>query len=73
MNLKIFFSPIDESVYEDIIDPTSFLKNISIFSETQPAYKGANMALIGVLGMVGLRLIKAPLKQPMKSGKSFIA
>ncbi len=49
MDLKIFFSPIDESVYEDIIDPTSFLKYINIFSETQPAYKGANMAIIGVL------------------------
>ncbi len=49
MDLKIFFSPIDEAVYEGIEDPTSFLKSISIFAEKQPAYKGANIAIIGIL------------------------
>ena len=47
MDLKIFFSPVDESVFEGIDDPTSFFKNIRIFSEKQPEYKGANLALIG--------------------------
>lgn len=49
MDLKIFFSPIDESVFEDIDDPTSFFQHIRVFSEKQPAYKGANIALIGLL------------------------
>jgi len=49
MDLKIFFSPVDEHVFDDIHDPTSFFKNISIFSEKQPDYKGANIALIGIL------------------------
>ena len=48
MDLKIFFSPIDESVFEGISDSTSFFKNISIFSERQPDYKGVNIALIGL-------------------------
>lgn len=49
MDLKIFFSPIDDTVFEGIDDSTSFFKNISIFSEKQPSYKGANIALIGLL------------------------
>ena len=49
MDLKIFFSPIDESVSEDINDQTSFFKSINIFTEEQPDYKGANIALIGLL------------------------
>lgn len=49
MDLKIFFSPIDESIFEDITDPTSFFKSISIFSEKQPSFKGANIALVGLL------------------------
>ena len=49
MDLKIFFSPIEEEVFEGISDPTSFYKNISIFAEKQPEFKGANIALLGVL------------------------
>ena len=48
MDLKIFFSPIDESIYEDIVDPTSFFKSIKIFAEQQPDYKGMNLALVGL-------------------------
>jgi formiminoglutamase len=48
MDLKIFFSPISESVFEDISDVASFYKNIRIFSEKQPQYKGANIAIIGI-------------------------
>ncbi|NJN28235.1 MAG: formimidoylglutamase [Cyclobacteriaceae bacterium] len=49
MDLKIFFSPVDEAVFEGIDDPTSFFRSISVFAESQPAYKGANIALIGVV------------------------
>jgi len=48
MDLKIFFSPVDESVFNDIEDQTSFFKNIQVFSEKQPSYKGINIALIGI-------------------------
>jgi formiminoglutamase len=50
MDLKIFFSPINEAVYEGIRDPASFYKNIQIFHEKQPVYKGANIAIIGLNG-----------------------
>lgn len=49
MDLKIFFSPIQEEVFDDIADSQSFYKSIRIFHEKQPDYKGANIALIGVL------------------------
>lgn len=48
MELKIFFSPIDEAVFEGISDQNSFYKNIQIFSEKQPGYKGVNLAIIGI-------------------------
>lgn len=49
MDLKIFFSPIDNSIFEDITDPSSFYKSINVFSEKQPSFKGANIALVGIL------------------------
>jgi formiminoglutamase len=48
MDLKIFFSPIEEAVFDEIQDQTSFFKNIQLFSEKQPSYKGANIAIIGL-------------------------
>lgn len=49
MDLKIFFSSIDDSIFEEITDPTSFFKSISVFTAEQPDFKGANIALIGLL------------------------
>ena len=48
MDLTILFSPIDESVYNGIESASSFFKSISFFGEKMPAYKGANIALLGV-------------------------
>jgi formiminoglutamase len=48
MDLTIFFSPIDESVYADITSPSSFYKNIRIFGDKMPSYKEAHIALIGI-------------------------
>jgi formiminoglutamase len=48
MDLTILFSPIDESVYENITSPSSFFKNIRAFTEKMPDYKEAHMAIIGV-------------------------
>ena len=48
MDLTLFFSPIDESVYAPITSSSSFLKNIRFYGEKMPEYKGANLALIGL-------------------------
>jgi formiminoglutamase len=48
MDLTIFFSPVDESLYNDITSPSAFFRNIRVFSEKMPDYKGAHLALIGI-------------------------
>jgi formiminoglutamase len=48
MDLKIFFSPVSEAVLEGIQDTTSFLRNIRVFTDEQPSYKGVNLAIIGL-------------------------
>jgi formiminoglutamase len=48
MDLTIFFSPLDESVFNDITSLSSFYKNIRIYSEKMPDYKDAHIAIIGV-------------------------
>jgi formiminoglutamase len=48
MDLTILFSPIDPSIFSDITSNSSFYKNISIFDERMPEYKGAHIAIFGV-------------------------
>ena len=48
MDLTILFSPVDESVYENIASPTSFYKSIRLFGEKMPDYKDAHIAIIGI-------------------------
>lgn len=48
MDLTIFFSPVDESVYEGIDSASSFFKSISVFGDKMPDYRGARIALIGI-------------------------
>lgn len=48
MDLTILFSPIDENIYHDISSPTSFYKNIRIFSDRMPDFRDANIAIFGV-------------------------
>jgi formiminoglutamase len=48
MDLTIFFSPIEETVYENITSPTSFFKSIRAFTDKMPDYKEAHMAIIGI-------------------------
>jgi formiminoglutamase len=48
MDLTILFSPVDESLYSDITSPSSFFRNIAVFGEKMPDYKGAHIALFGV-------------------------
>lgn len=48
MDLTLFFSPVDESVFSSITSTSSFLKNIKIYAEKMPDYKGSQVALIGM-------------------------
>jgi formiminoglutamase len=48
MDLTILFSPVDESLYQDISSPTSFYKNIRVFAEKMPDFRDANIAIFGV-------------------------
>lgn len=48
MDLTILFSPVDESLYQDISSPTSFYKNIRVFAEKMPDFRDAHIAIFGV-------------------------
>ncbi|MTI40220.1 formimidoylglutamase [Fulvivirga lutimaris] len=48
MDLKIFFSPLDEELFSNIRSSTSFLKNIKANIDNMPDFKGADIAIIGV-------------------------
>jgi formiminoglutamase len=48
MDLTILFSPVDEALYQNITSPTTFFKNISVFTEKIPDYRNAHIALIGI-------------------------
>lgn len=48
MDLTLFFTPVDETLYQGISSQASFLKNIRFFGEKMPDYREANIALIGV-------------------------
>ncbi|MCU0399301.1 MAG: formimidoylglutamase [Cyclobacteriaceae bacterium] len=48
MDLTLFFNPLDESIYSSITTTASFYKNIRIYGDKMPDYKGAHLALIGV-------------------------
>ena len=48
MDLTLFFSPIDESVLSSITSTSSVLKNIKIYGDKMPDYRGAHVAIIGV-------------------------
>jgi formiminoglutamase len=56
MDLTIFFSPIEESVYENIASPNSFFKSINAFTDKMPPYKDAHMAIIGIKEERGSKL-----------------
>lgn len=49
MDLKIFFSPLDESLYEDLNGQNTFFDAIHLHREPTPDLKTADIAIIGVL------------------------
>ncbi len=48
MDLTILFSPVNESIFQDISSPSSFFKNIRVFGEKMPDFRDANIAIFGV-------------------------
>ncbi len=48
MDLTILFSPVDESIHENITSPASFCKSIRIFGDKMPSYREAHIAIFGV-------------------------
>lgn len=48
MELKIFFTGIEESVYADIKPHNALVKSMAIHGEKFPAYEGAHIAIIGL-------------------------
>lgn len=48
MNLKIFFTPVDESLYQEIDDFHSFYENIHVHGFEFPDIKDMDIAIIGI-------------------------
>lgn len=48
MDLTILFSPIDESIYQDIEDPSAVFKSLRIFGDKMPDYSSAQIAIFGI-------------------------
>ncbi len=48
MDLTIFFSPLEESIYNKSYSPNSLFKSIKVYGDRMPDFKGAHIALFGV-------------------------
>lgn len=48
MDLKIFFSPLEEELFEHIRSANSFYKSIKTNIDKMPDFKGADIAIVGV-------------------------
>ena len=48
MDLKKFFSAIDETIVQSIEDVNAFYHSVSINTHEMPSYKDADIAIIGV-------------------------
>lgn len=48
MDLTILFSPLEESIYNKSFPANSLLKNIKVYGDKMPDFKGVDIALFGV-------------------------
>ncbi len=48
MDLTILFSPLEESIYENIQDPASIFRSIRFFGDKMPDYRNAQIAIFGI-------------------------
>lgn len=64
MDLTLFFSPIDESIYQKNYPTNSLFKNIKVYGDKMPDFKGAHIALLGVPEERGTSTNKGCAKGP---------
>lgn len=64
MDLTLFFSPIDESIYQKNYPTNSLFKSIKIYGDKMPDFKGAHIALLGVPEERGTSTNKGCAKGP---------
>ena len=50
MELKIFFSPLDDELFSDISGHNTFYHSIRVNHESMPAFNGADIAILGLPG-----------------------
>lgn len=62
MDLKIFFSPIEEEHFAHIRQANSFYKNIKVYTDKMPDYRNADIAIISVNEEAGTELNKGTAK-----------
>jgi formiminoglutamase len=48
MDLRLFFNPVSEELFDNIKKQGSFYKSIKVYTEVFPDYKEADIALIGI-------------------------
>lgn len=48
MDLTILFSPVDENLFSEINSASSFYKNINVYGEKMPEYRGAHIAIFSI-------------------------
>ncbi len=48
MDLKIFFSPLDEELFDDIAGHNTFFHSIRVNHDAMPEYKNADIAILGL-------------------------
>lgn len=64
MDLTILFSPLDESIYQKNYALNSVFKNIKVYGDKMPDYKGAHIAIVGVEEERGTKVNKGCAKGP---------
>jgi formiminoglutamase len=64
MDLTILFTPLDERVFSDVTSNSSFYKNITVFNEKMPDYRGAHIAIFGIGEERGTRHNQGASKGP---------
>ncbi len=48
MDLTILFSPLNESIYEEIDEPGALIKSLRFFGDKMPDYRNAQIAIFGI-------------------------
>jgi formiminoglutamase len=71
MDLKIFFSPVEEESYEGIKDLNSIYRSIKVHTEKMPPYADADIAIIGIVDESGWEKGEGSKSAPAEIRKKF--